>query len=274
MRTLSLRARLRRLRLLTEMPSARVLVAAALLLVAATGSSSYVPPLPTIVPYGALYDAVADLVLVWADVLPKSAVSNTSFFCELRAPDAQQPVPAALFELANHKADAWAAVRLACSARGKAPAAVVIQPGLHSIAVRRMRTARAGRLAACVATLYSHTPSLPEWLAFNARAGVELVVAYHMAGGALEAARGGDIYQGSHRPVDSMLPFAPFAVDGVEWRAVKPGMGRWQLGQSTAHSLCMYELRYAFDYVMCVLAECCEAEWAHLTPPLDIAFVH
>lgn len=248
--------------------AAHLLQFVALLVAAAGGTANYAdwtrgvsvnpalgwpggPPAPEAVIYGALHDPKAGHVRVWADLKGQNLVEVAAYVCELGSPGSAVLAPATVQLLANYRADVWTPVTLTCDSRALllAPVTVVLHPGGQAVDVRGMHTNHVGRLAACVATLYSDSPSAAEWLELTRGVGVEQFSIYH-GDATLNFSSFKAAIWGLHKVVEALQPFERFVAPSVSWHAVAPGHGRWSFGQGTAHSLCLYSLRYAFDYVM------------------------
>ena len=115
---------------------------------------------------------------------------------------------------------------------------------------------RPSRVAACVAGVYSATPSLRAWAADTVRAGVDDIHVYWTRLGHDSAAAMAEFSQtfdstSSRRDVQYMRPFKPLKLPGVQYVEFTPAPLQWAtLSKPMLYTVCVQRLRHSAAYVL------------------------
>ena len=106
---------------------------------------------------------------------------------------------------------------------------------------------RVGKMAVCIAPVYTTTPTFDDWLAHHKQLGFEHFYV-SVPGASYLAAKhmsGGFAYAGKMVP-DALRLFHDPA---VTWHEYSPPRSRISLSQITVLNACIFSLRYAYEYV-------------------------
>lgn len=196
--------------------------------------------------YDALFDPILETVNIWVDL---SAIpGQNEFRCVTEYAGRTSSENVTLQEVMRHldwSVNPWVTFVMTCNA-AHLPERLTLQPVGREVVVKEVQTNKRGRLAACLGVIYSHQPLLPNWFTYYSDLGVEHFHVYRARDHSLDqtAISGHDIL--------FTRPFAPHVHPQATYHDVRPGKHRWQYGQATVHSLCIYSLRYTYDYIVLV----------------------